>query len=281
MGQYRAGGAIVGEYVAIRGHPTWVDLTGEGTPVLVLHGGFSNSDGLLGVFAGLAEEYRLIAFDRRGHGRTADSDAPFHYDDMALETIAVLDHVGGEAAHLVGFSDGGIVALLVALARPDLVRSLVLIGVNYHFDGLVPGVFDDVGPDSELVTFTSPGYAERSPDGADHFPVVVAKAAAMLTSEPTLTPNDLACITIPALVLTGDDDITSPIHTWSLYESLPNSQLAVVPGASHTVPYEKPELVAQLVSHFLRSGGEVSTMMPIRRAHEPSEHARSDDTPGS
>ncbi len=257
----------MGEYIAINGHQTWVDATGQGSPVLVLHGGFSNSDGLLDVFAGLAEKYRVIGFDRRGHGRTADTHAPFHYSDMARETTAVLELAGGgEPAHLVGFSDGGIVALLVALGRADLVQSLVLIGVNYHVDGLVPGVFDDVGPESELVTFTRPAYAERSPDGGDHFPVVVAKGAAMLASEPTLTTDDLARITMPALVVIGDDDIVQPAHTWSLFESLPAGQLAVIPGASHTVPYEKPELVAQLVADFLRSDGVVATMMPVRRA---------------
>lgn len=255
----------MGEYIDVNGHPTWFELSGSGDPVLLLHGAFSNSDGLLGGFARLAEEYRLVAFDRRGHGRTADSDAPFHYDDMANETIAVLEHVDA-AAHLVGFSDGGIIALLVALTRPELVRSLVVIGTNYHVDGLVPGVFDDVGPDSELVAFTRPGYAERSPDGADHYPIVVAKTAAMLTSEPTLTTADLARVPMPALVLVGDDDAVLPTHTWSLYESLPASQLAVVPGTSHLLPYEKPDLVAQLVAEFLRTGGAVSTMMPLRRS---------------
>jgi pimeloyl-ACP methyl ester carboxylesterase len=71
---------------------------------------------------------------------------------------------------------------------------------------------------------------------------------------------------MPVLVLVGDDDATLPSHTLSLYESLPAGQLAVVPGASHLVPYEKPELVAQLAADFLRSDGDVSTMMPIRRA---------------
>ena len=77
----------MGEYVAIDGHPTWVEDTGTGTPVLVLHGGFSNSDGLVEVFTPLAADYRVIAFDRRGHGRTADTDAPFHYADMTTETV--------------------------------------------------------------------------------------------------------------------------------------------------------------------------------------------------
>ena len=259
----------MGEYVPIYGHPTWINSTGKGggAPVLLLHGGFTNCDGLLGVFAVLGEHYQLVAFDRRGHGRTADTDAPFHYSDMALETIGVLEHIGGDPAHLVGYSDGGNVALVVALRRPDLVRSVVLIGANYHFDGVIPGQFEDLGPDSEFVGFLLPGYAERSPDGAEHFPVVVAKGVTMLTHEPTMTTDDLAQISVPALVLVGDDDATTPTHTWSLYESIPEGQLAVVPGASHLVPYEKPELVARLVADFLSSGGTVTTMMPIRRAY--------------
>jgi pimeloyl-ACP methyl ester carboxylesterase len=256
----------VGEYVAVDGHPTWCEETGSGDPVLLLHGAFSNCDRMLGVFGPLAPERRLVGFDRRGHGRTADTAAAFHFDDMADETTAVLEHLGGDAAHLVGFSDGGIVGLLVALTRPDLVRSLVLIGTNYHVDGLVPGVFDDLGPESELVAFALPGYADRSPDGAAHFPVVVAKSAAMLTSEPALSTADLERISSRALVLVGDDDAVLAAHSWSLYESLPFAQLAVVPGASHMVPYEKPELVVRLVRDFLRSDGEVSTMMPLRRA---------------
>jgi pimeloyl-ACP methyl ester carboxylesterase len=250
----------------INGHPTWTEATGEGTTVLLLHGAFSNCDGLRGVFAPLGQHYRLVAFDRRGHGRTADTDAPFHISDMAAETIGVLEHLGGDAAHLVGYSDGGNVALTVALARPDLVRSLVLIGANYHADGVVPGIFDDLDSDSEFVHDLLPGYAERSPDGAEHFSVVVAKGVEMATHEPTLTTDDLSRVRAPALVLVGDDDATVPAHTLSLYESLPAGQLAVVPGASHLVPYEKPQLVVQLVADFLSSGGEVSTMMPIRRA---------------
>ena len=169
----------MGEYATINGHPTWMEVTGRGESGSALHGGFTNCDGLLDVLEELGATYQLVAFDRRGHGRTADTEAPFHYTDMATETIGVLEYVGDEPAHIVGYSDGGIIALLVALTRPDLVRSLVLIGVNYHFDGVAPGALDDLGPDSELVTFLLPGYAERSPDGADHFPVVVAKGAEM------------------------------------------------------------------------------------------------------
>ena len=83
------------------------------------------------------KRFALAAFDRRGHGRTADTDAPFSYDDMADETIAFLELLE-RRVYLVGHSDGANVALLVALRRPDLVHRVVLVGANYHFDGLVP-----------------------------------------------------------------------------------------------------------------------------------------------
>ena len=110
----------MGERIEINGHPTWVEQRGEtGDTILLLHGGMSNSDTLLDVLsAPLTERHRLVAFDRRGHGFTADTDAPFHYDDMATETIGVLEKVVGGPAHLVGWSDGGIVGLLVALTAP-------------------------------------------------------------------------------------------------------------------------------------------------------------------
>lgn len=90
-------------------HPTRVeDRGGSGTPLLLLHGGLSNSDELLNsIGPGLSKSYRVVAFDRRGHGYTADTDADFHYAGMAAETIGVLEKVVDGAAHLVGWSDGG------------------------------------------------------------------------------------------------------------------------------------------------------------------------------
>ena len=256
----------MGEYVTIDDHPTWVEDTGDGSPVLLLHGGFSNGDSMLTAFEPLGAEFRLVAFDRRGHGRTADTDAGFHYADMARETIGVLEQVVRGPGHIVGYSDGGNVALLVALERPDLVQSLVLIGANYRYDGLVPGAFDDFDPESEMATHLASSYIERSPDGAEHFPVVMEKSLAMFASEPTMTPEDLTRIPVPALVVVGDDDLMTLEHTCSLYESLGAGQLAVIPGASHLVVDEKPALLNQLVSDFLRSDGPPMTFLPLRRS---------------
>jgi len=186
---------------------------------------------------------------------------------MAAETIRVLEQVVAGPAHLVGWSDGGIVALLVALARPNLVRKLVVIGTNYHRDGVLPIEAD---PQSPLGQALAAAYNERSPDGPEHFEIVLGKGLAMIDAEPTLTTDDLAGITQPTLVMVGDDDLIPLEHTCSLYEALPRGQLAVVPRASHGLPLEHPDLVARFIMDFLAATDPPETLMPIRRAVQRS-----------
>lgn len=92
------------------------------------------------------------------------------------------------------------------------------------------------------------------------------KTMTMIATEPTMTQEDLARVTAPVLVLVGDDDLATLAHTCSLYESLPSGQLGVIPGASHLVVFEQPEIVNELVSRFLMAEGPPATLMPIRRA---------------
>jgi pimeloyl-ACP methyl ester carboxylesterase len=254
----------MGEYIDIAGHRTWVEQTGSGDEtVLLLHGGLSSCDDLLGtVGPTLAEHFRIVAFDRRGHGRTGDTDAPFHYADMATETVSVLHTVVGGPAHLVGFSDGGNIALLIALDHPELVGKVVPIGANFHYSGLLPLPFEADSPEVQMLT---DAYTQRSPDGREHFEVVLQKTLEMFAAEPTLTVDDLRRITCPTLVMAADDDAIKLDHTCALFEALPSGELAIVPGASHLVPIEKPALVASLILEFLQRAGPPVTFMPIRR----------------
>ena len=110
------------------------------------------------------------------------------------------------------------------------------------------------------------GYAERSPDGAEHFAEVFERFQTMVTTEPTLTTSDLATITAPTLVMAGDDDLVRLDHTCALYEALPAGQLAIVPGTSHVLPLERPAEVARIIMDFLASDVPPATFLPIRRA---------------
>jgi pimeloyl-ACP methyl ester carboxylesterase len=256
----------MGDYIEIGGHRTWVERFGStdaDQAVVLLHGGISNSDDLRATAASFEDRYRLFAFDRRGHGRTTDTDQPFSYVDMAGETIGVLEHVVGGPAALVGWSDGGIVALLVALRRPDLVRSMVLIGTNFHYEGVRP-----FGPSPAMeATFEAMKamYDDRSPDGPEHFQAMLGKATELMGSEPRLTTEDIAKVSTPTLVLVGDDDLIDLAHTVALYEALPAGRLAVIPAASHMVPVEQPELVGRSIAQFLETPEPPQTMMPSRR----------------
>lgn len=258
----------MGEKIDINGHSTWVAKRGRGTEtVLLLHGGLSNSDLLLDALCTpLETNYRVVAFDRRGHGYTADTADPFHYEEMATETIGVLEKVVGGRAHLVGWSDGGIVGLFVALRRPDLVNRLVVIGTNYHFDGALPL---DLDPNSDFAAMILQAYAERSPDGAEHFGEVAGKFMTLVTTEPTFMPDDLKEIIAPTLVMAGDDDMIKLGHTAALYEAIPNGQLAIVPGTSHALPIERSAETARIILDFLGASEMPATFMPIRRAVPP------------
>jgi pimeloyl-ACP methyl ester carboxylesterase len=231
---------------------------------VLLHGGMSSSRSLLhSIGPGLSRSLQIAAFDRRGHGRTADTDAVFHYDDMASETIAFLEYLG-RRSHLVGHSDGGIIALLVAMRRPDLVKRVVAVGANYHFNGLVS--MQAMTSESEGYEQWADKYASVSPDGRAHAAVVLTKTMTLFATEPTLNVHDLSTITRPVLVMSGDDDLVTLEHTCSLYEALPDAQLAVLPGSSHAVLKERTRESVRIIRHFLESELPVTTYMPVRRA---------------
>src|SRR3984893_12013395 len=178
------------DYVQLAGVRTWYEEHGEGEPLVLLHPGGDGVDarafGPNG--AALAARFHVYTPERRGHGHTPDVEGPITCDAMAQDTIAFLERVVGRPAHLVGCSDGAIVALLVALRRPDLTGRLVLVAGVFHHDGWVPQAID---PDKRPPAFLARLYADVSPDGADHYPVIVAKLAVMHTEEPTLTTADL------------------------------------------------------------------------------------------
>jgi len=257
----------MGEYVDIAGLKTWYDTAGEGDPLVLLHGGLVTNETWAAQMPVFAESFRVLAPERRGHGHTPDVEGPLNYRDMADDTIGFLETVVKEPAHVVGWSDGGIIGLMVAAQRPDLVRKLVAIGAIATHEADVPGAdgFLELEPDDASLAMFRGLYAAHSPDGPDHFPVVFAKFAEMARTQPDITDEELARITAPTLVLASDDDLMLLEHTVHIYRAIPNSELAIIPGTSHALVMEKPDHVNRVVLDFLRNA-PVATMMPFRRA---------------
>jgi pimeloyl-ACP methyl ester carboxylesterase len=250
------------DYVAAGGLRTYYEALGAGEPLVLLHGGLCTIETWGGQASALAERYRVYLPERRGHGRTPDVEGPFTYGDMADDTIAFMDALAIGRAHLVGWSDGALVGLIVALRRPDLVSKLVLIGQPVTLDGARPeyaAMLEQMTPDS-FPPMLQEAYAAVSPDGADHFAVVFEKCRALWASETGIAVADLAAVAVPTLILLGDDDLPTIEHAGALQRALSDSQLGVVPGASHGLPMEKPELTNWLILDFL-AAEQVPKMM--------------------
>jgi pimeloyl-ACP methyl ester carboxylesterase len=248
--------------VELTGVSTWYDERGQGDPCVLLHPGGAGVDSraLASTQDALSPVFRVYTPERRAHGRTPDVDGPISYDLMAQDTIAFIDSVVGQPVYLLGYSDGGVVALIVARRRPDLVRRLVFVAGVFHRDGWEEGVLGGEPPE-----FLKQSYGEISPDGIGHYDVIVAKLAAMHAREPALTRGDLREIRPRTLVMIGDDDEVRLEHAVEMYRSLPDAELAVVPGTSHGLLAEKPGLCHLIITEFLTKD-PVQTFAPIRRA---------------
>jgi pimeloyl-ACP methyl ester carboxylesterase len=261
----------MGTYVDIGPVHTWYEAQGQGDPLLLLHGGLDTNASWGGELAALAEHFRVVAPERRGHGHTPDVEGPLSYRVMAEDTVAFIDHVLGRPVHLVGWSDGAILALMVALARPELVRRLVLIGGAADVSGYVSEFIEAtrLPADSEVYQPFRAVYDVVSPDGPEHWPVVFSKMMTMWRTEPHIPLEHLAGVRARTLVMAGDDDLVSLEHTMAIYRALPDAELAVVPGTSHLAPLEKPALVNRLILDFLRLE-PAPTVLPVRRAVAPA-----------
>lgn len=245
--------ASPGRYLKAGGVRTYVEEHGDGEPLLLLHGGFETVDMLPFLTQHLAKQRRVIAPERRGHGRTADQPGPVTYEVMARDTLAVMDALGVEAADVVGYSDGANIGMLLALAAPERVRRLVLVSGNFHADGMTEAFRRGLRmarSDSFEPQFAE-AYRALSPDGAEHWPVVFEKLQRMMLAEPRLRTEDLERIEAPTLVLAGDRDYVDVRHTLALFEAIPGARLCIVPGGSHGLLTEQPQLTTRVILDFL------------------------------
>ena len=258
-------------YIDLRGHQTWsVEYADNGEALVLLHGGLSaHEDWDTFILPSVEKTHHVFGYDRTGHGRTGVRDGHFHFDFQCDEAIAYLEDIVKGPAHLVGWSDGGIIALLVALKRPDLVKSMVLIGANYHWNsgGIIFDENTDVTWDEEEKTL----WSSRSPDPIEVGIATVKKAFKIWGTEPKMTLEQLATITCPTLVLSGDDEPHSNHHAVELYEALQDGRLAIVPGASHYVVKEKNEIVTDLIIDFFANLSFPITKWPRLRKGKLSE----------
>ena len=225
-------------YAAVNGLNMYHEIHGAGAPLLLLHGGGSSiPEKWIPFFTPL---FRVMAPEQMGHGRTADViDRPFHYHDMAEDTLELMRQLGIESTVVVGYSDGGIIGLDMAIHHPERVIKLAVTGANARFEGYTTENQEFARSFDPVSQPVSEKYAELSPDGAEHWPVVLGRLKPMWDAEPSFTNEELQRIGAPTLLVIGDRDIVTPEHAVEMFRTIPEAQLCVVPNAAHgTMPQE-------------------------------------------
>ncbi|OUO91990.1 alpha/beta hydrolase [Gordonibacter sp. An230] len=215
--------------------------TGDGEPLVLLHGNGEDGTYFAHQIARFSQRFRVLALDTRGHGQSPRGEAPFTIRQFARDLLAFLDARGIERAHLLGFSDGGNVALVFALAHPERVGKLVLNGANLNARGVKRSVQVPI----ELGYRIARLFAGLSAKARAN-----AEMLGLMVNDPNVAPEELAVLTAPTLVIAGENDMIREDHTRLIAESIPNARLALVPG-DHFVAAKNPEAFNREVERFL------------------------------
>ena len=216
---------------------------GSGTPLILLHGNGEDGTYFAPQIAPLARHFRVIALDTRGHGKSPRGNAPFTISQFARDLRDFMDAQGIERASLLGFSDGGNIALAFALDHPERVDRLILNGANLDPSGVKRSVQIPIVLGYGLTAV----LARFSPEAARR-----AELLRLMVREPHIRPSELGRITAPTLVIAGTHDMIREKHTRLIARSLPNALLEIIPG-DHFVARTHPEDFRRAVEAFLLS----------------------------
>ncbi len=244
------GGQFHGSHRAsVNGISLYYETYGQGPPVLVLHGAGAFLESMHYFISGLSPTHTVIAVDSRGQGRSTDAAGPLTYAAMGDDMIKLMDALHIKQADVVGWSDGGIDGLDMAMKHPDRVRRLVAIGANYDANGVDPKALsgDFI---AQAAADVKPFYDRVAPDPA-HFPVIMKKIQTMITTEPHYTLADLRRVRARTLIIAGEHDMILRRHTDALAGAIPGAQEIIVPGANHFGPLEMPDAYNAMVLKFL------------------------------
>lgn len=253
-------------YASVNGLNMYYEVHGEGAPLVLLHGAYSNIQTDFGqMIPGLARNRRVIGVEQQAHGHTADIDRPLSYEQMADDTAALLRQIGVEKTDFFAYSFGGGTAFQIALRHPDLVRKLVCMGgTAYSPDGMYPELLAGMAHFKPEMLHGTPwheAYLRIAPKPED-FLNLVTKKMALDASWTGLTTEQVQSIKAPVMIVVGDSDIVRPEHAAEFFRllgggvigdmvGLPQSALAVLPRTTHVTIVYRTDWLLSMVSEFL------------------------------
>lgn len=213
---------------------------GSGAPLLLLHGNGESGDYFIHQLDEFARYFTVYAVDTRGHGQSPRGTAPFTISQFADDLLGFMDEQGIERAHIMGFSDGGNIALTFALRHPGRVGRLVLNGANLDPAGVRPSVQLPIVLGYKLASLFQAPKARAN-----------AELLGLMVNEPHIHPEELAALTMPVLVVAGSRDMIKASHSQLIADSLPDGRLVTIEG-DHFIANKQPGPFNRAVLEFLR-----------------------------
>jgi len=221
----------------------YYEVYGAGEPLLLIHGNGESIGSFGAQIDYFRKRYKVIAMDSRDQGRSADSPDKITYEKMTDDQAALLEHLHAGPAYVLGWSDGGIEALLLGIRHPEKVKKIAAMAAN--LDPSTDAVYPEVWAWARSEIASIPAAEKDTPAGKRE-----AKVVSMMFDEPNINPAALEAITAPTLVLASDHDVIRDEHTLVIYHHIPNSQLCIFPNATHMIPYDDPMRFNTTVERF-------------------------------
>ncbi|HNY01604.1 MAG TPA: alpha/beta hydrolase [Bacteroidales bacterium] len=233
-----------GRFVKIRGISLYYESYGSGRPLLLIHGNGGSIASMAGQVPFFSATYRVIAADSRAQGKSADPSDSLSYEMMADDMNALLEALHLDSACVIGWSDGGITGLLLAIRHPEKVRKLAVTGANIRPDTSAVTLADIQGMIAEVKQMRA---EKPSPEIKNRI-----KLTQMMIDQPTITRRQLQTIQCPVLVIGGDHDIIKPAHTLEIFQSLRKGSLWILPDSGHGTLIEHREDFNVQVNRFFK-----------------------------
>jgi pimeloyl-ACP methyl ester carboxylesterase len=252
----------VNGYASVNAINMYYEIHGEGTPLVLIHGGGSTiQTSFARILPLLAPHYKVIAVELQAHGHTSDRDAPESFEQDADDVAALLKHLSINNAHILGFSNGGNTAMRIAMRHPELVNKLVIISSLYKREGMVPGFFEGMQHVTidQMPELLKTYYLQINKDEKGLLTMFTKDRDRMLHFK-DWSDEELRSIKAPAFLICGDRDVVTSEHTLKMSQLIPNARLAILPGTHGSFIGEVcaveegskiPEMAVGIIQEFL------------------------------
>jgi pimeloyl-ACP methyl ester carboxylesterase len=234
---------MAGKYYDIRGFKMYAEIYGQGAPLLIIHGNGGSINNFLYQIPYFSKKYKVIIADSRAQGNSADNGDSLSYEMMADDYSALLDAMKIDSAYVIGWSDGGINALLLAIRHPQKVKKLASTGAN-----LVP---DTTAVPQQIWDMVNPMYTTlKAKSNKTVAEKKQYKLFRLLVEQPHIPLTDLQKISCPSLIIGGDHDVIKEEHTMLIYKNIPKAYLWILPNSGHSTPIVYKDDFNNVVDRF-------------------------------